>query len=73
MTRLLAHEWAPHVRVNAIAVGATKTDALAMVTADEALAKQLASRGLEIASESGWESRAMQFHELCQRLVAERS
>ena len=32
MTRLLAHEWAPHVRVNAIAVGATETDALAMVT-----------------------------------------
>ena len=41
MTRLLAHEWAPHVRVNAIAVGATKTDALAMVTADQALAKQM--------------------------------
>ena len=41
MTRLLAHEWAPHVRVNAIAVGATQTDALAMVTADEALAKQM--------------------------------
>jgi 7-alpha-hydroxysteroid dehydrogenase len=28
MTRLLAHEWAPHIRVNAIAVGATETDAL---------------------------------------------
>ncbi len=41
MTRLLAHEWAPHVRVNAIAVGATQTDALAMVTADKALAKQM--------------------------------
>ena len=41
MTRLLAHEWAPHVRVNAIAVGATQTDALAMVTADQALAKQM--------------------------------
>lgn len=41
MTRLLAHEWAPHVRVNAIAVGATQTDALAMVTADRALAKQI--------------------------------
>ncbi len=41
MTRLLAHEWAPHVRVNAIAVGATETDALAMVTADKALAKQM--------------------------------
>ena len=28
MTRLLAHEWAPHIRVNALAVGATETDAL---------------------------------------------
>jgi 7-alpha-hydroxysteroid dehydrogenase len=28
MTRLLAYEWAPHVRVNAIAAGATLTDAL---------------------------------------------
>jgi 7-alpha-hydroxysteroid dehydrogenase len=28
MTRLLAHEWAPQVRVNALAVGATETDAL---------------------------------------------
>jgi 7-alpha-hydroxysteroid dehydrogenase len=28
LTRLLAHEWAPHVRVNALAVGATLTDAL---------------------------------------------
>jgi 7-alpha-hydroxysteroid dehydrogenase len=41
MTRLLAHEWAPHVRVNAIAAGATQTDALGMVTADPALAKQI--------------------------------
>ncbi len=41
MTRLLAHEWAPHVRVNAIAVGATQTDALAMVTADRSLAQQM--------------------------------
>ncbi len=41
MTRLLAHEWAPHVRVNAIAVGATQTDALAMVTADQNLAQQM--------------------------------
>lgn len=32
MTRLLAHEWAPKIRVNAIAVGATRTDALAFVT-----------------------------------------
>lgn len=28
MTRIMAHEFAPHVRVNAIAVGATLTDAL---------------------------------------------
>jgi len=28
MTRLLGHEWAPTIRVNAIAVGATETDAL---------------------------------------------
>jgi 7-alpha-hydroxysteroid dehydrogenase len=28
MTRLLAHEWAPSIRVNAIAAGATLTDAL---------------------------------------------
>jgi len=28
LTRLLAHEWAPHVRVNAVAAGATLTDAL---------------------------------------------
>jgi 7-alpha-hydroxysteroid dehydrogenase len=30
MTRLMAHELAPHVRVNALAVGATLTDALTM-------------------------------------------
>lgn len=32
MTRLLAHEWAPRVRVNALAVGATRTDALEAFT-----------------------------------------
>lgn len=32
LTRLLAHEWAPKVRVNAIAVGATRTEALSFVT-----------------------------------------
>src|SRR5690606_3038720 len=32
LTRLLAHEWAPKIRVNAIAVGATRTEALAFVT-----------------------------------------
>ena len=31
MTRLLAYEFAPHVRVNALAVGATVTDALSFV------------------------------------------
>jgi len=30
MTRLLAHEWAPRIRVNAIAVGATETEALGL-------------------------------------------
>lgn len=33
MTRLLAHEWAPRIRVNAVAVGATRTEALSFVTA----------------------------------------
>jgi 7-alpha-hydroxysteroid dehydrogenase len=33
MTRLLAHEWAPKIRVNAVAVGATRTEALSFVTA----------------------------------------
>lgn len=32
MTRLLAHEWAPKIRVNAVAAGATRTEALAFVT-----------------------------------------
>jgi 7-alpha-hydroxysteroid dehydrogenase len=35
MTRLLAHEWAPRIRVNALAVGATRTEALAFVTGME--------------------------------------
>jgi 7-alpha-hydroxysteroid dehydrogenase len=35
MTRVLAHELAPRVRVNALAVGATLTDALAPFVADE--------------------------------------
>jgi 7-alpha-hydroxysteroid dehydrogenase len=40
MTRLLAHEWAPRVRVNAVAAGATVTDALeAFVTMDDLRAK----------------------------------
>jgi len=35
MTRLMAHELAPHVRVNALAVGATLTDALGMFLTEE--------------------------------------
>jgi 7-alpha-hydroxysteroid dehydrogenase len=41
MGKLLAHEWAPHIRVNSIAVGATQTDALAMVTTDPSLKKKI--------------------------------
>jgi len=33
MTRLLAYEWAPKIRVNAVAAGATRTEALSFVTA----------------------------------------
>lgn len=40
MTRLLAHEWAPKVRVNAVAAGATITDALeAFVSMDDLKAR----------------------------------
>jgi len=35
MTRLMAHELAPHVRVNALAVGATLTDALGMFLSED--------------------------------------
>ena len=42
MTRLLAHEFAPHVRVNALAVGATETDALSpFLNAAEGLREQM--------------------------------
>jgi 7-alpha-hydroxysteroid dehydrogenase len=42
MTRLLGHEWAPHIRVNAIAVGATETDALSpFLNAAEGLREQM--------------------------------
>jgi len=44
MTRLLAKEWAPHIRVNAIAVGATRTDALEMVTQNEDILSQVVAR-----------------------------
>ncbi len=42
MTRMLACEFAPHVRVNALAVGATETDALApFLAASEDLRRQM--------------------------------
>ncbi len=41
MTRLLAAEWAPRVRVNALAVGATETDALAPFLAHGNLREQM--------------------------------
>ena len=45
MTRLLAHEFAPRVRVNALAVGATETDALMpFLGAAEGLREQMVAR-----------------------------
>jgi 7-alpha-hydroxysteroid dehydrogenase len=41
MTRLMACEFAPRVRVNALAVGAVQTDALAFVLASEELKQQM--------------------------------
>jgi 7-alpha-hydroxysteroid dehydrogenase len=42
MTRLLAHEFAPHIRVNGLAVGATETDALSYVLdASDELRRQM--------------------------------
>jgi 7-alpha-hydroxysteroid dehydrogenase len=42
MTRLLAYEFAPHIRVNALAVGATETDALSpFLAASEELRQQM--------------------------------
>ena len=41
MTRLLAHEFAPRVRVNAIAVGSVETDALAPFVADPETRKKM--------------------------------
>ncbi len=32
MTRLLAHEWAPHIRINAVAAGAVRTEALSIIS-----------------------------------------
>ncbi len=43
MTRLLAHEFAPRVRVNALAVGAVATDALAPFLENEEMREKLAS------------------------------
>jgi 7-alpha-hydroxysteroid dehydrogenase len=40
MTRVLAAEFAPKVRVNAISVGGVATDALAVVLTDETLREQ---------------------------------
>lgn len=44
MTRLLAHEWAPKIRVNAVAVGATRTEALSFVTAMEGVEAGMVAR-----------------------------
>jgi len=44
MTRLLAHEWAPKIRVNAIAAGATLTGALEIVTMMGGLQEQMEAR-----------------------------
>jgi 7-alpha-hydroxysteroid dehydrogenase len=42
MTRILAYEFAPHIRVNALAVGATETDALSpFLDASEDLRRQM--------------------------------
>jgi 7-alpha-hydroxysteroid dehydrogenase len=44
MTRLLAHEWAPKIRVNAIAAGATRTEALEMFLGMEGAEEAMVSR-----------------------------
>ncbi|MCC6527538.1 MAG: glucose 1-dehydrogenase [Polyangiaceae bacterium] len=44
MTRLLAAEWAPKVRVNAVAAGATVTDALEAFVAVDELRQQMEAR-----------------------------
>jgi 7-alpha-hydroxysteroid dehydrogenase len=44
MTRLLAHEWAPKVRVNAVSVGATRTEALSFVTAMPGVEEAMVAR-----------------------------
>ena len=44
MTRLLAHEWAPKIRVNAVAAGATQTEALDLVTSMEGVKQHMVER-----------------------------
>lgn len=44
MTRLLAHEWAPKIRVNAIAAGATLTNALEIVSIIDGVQQQMELR-----------------------------
>jgi 7-alpha-hydroxysteroid dehydrogenase len=44
LTRLLAHEWAPKIRVNAVAAGATRTEALSFVTAIPELEQGMIAR-----------------------------
>ncbi len=44
MTRLLAYEWAPHIRVNAVAAGATLTDALDFVAGMDELRQKMVER-----------------------------
>jgi 7-alpha-hydroxysteroid dehydrogenase len=44
MTRLLAHEWAPKIRVNAIAAGATLTNALQVVSLLDGVQEQMELR-----------------------------
>jgi 7-alpha-hydroxysteroid dehydrogenase len=44
MTRLLAYEWAPKIRVNAVAAGATRTEALEAVLPIEGVEQEMAAR-----------------------------
>lgn len=44
MTRLLAYEWAPKIRVNAVAAGATQTEALEMVLSMDGIKQHMAQR-----------------------------